>query len=331
MSLLREQYRILGIGELLWDQLPEGEKLGGAPASFAVMAARLGNHASILSRVGRDDAGRRAIAALEPLPADQSLVQIDHEHPTGQVTVRIEKDQPVYTIPHPAAWDFMELTDLWVQMARRADAMCFGTLAQRTVESRRTIQTLVAQSSDSCARVFDANLRAPFFSGDVLVESLELATVVKLNDEELPQVLSLLGLPGVEGDAKDGSRSSAELRSAQRLLEEFPALEMVALTRGSHGSLLVRRNEWHEHPGISIQVADTVGAGDAFTAALLHFLLRGAPLSTLNEAANRWGSWVASNSGAMPYLPLSVRERITSEIAEKGPEIACGTHSFTGQ
>ena len=308
---MREQYRIVGIGELLWDLLPEGEKLGGAPANFAVMAARLGNRASILSRVGRDDSGRKAIATLEPLPADQSLVQIDREQPTGRVTVQIDKGQPVYTIHHPAAWDFMQLTDAWVQEAKRADAICFGSLAQRTQESRQTIQPLVAQTHAGCLRVFDVNLRAPFFSGEVLVESLELATVLKLNDIELPLVLSMLGLSAEVGDEECGS---GELLGVQRLLEEFPGLDLVALTRGEHGSLLVRRDGWDEHPGYPVEVVDTVGAGDAFNAALIHYLMRGAPLATLNEAGNRWGSWVASQAGAMPELSTAVRRRIRASI-----------------
>jgi fructokinase len=196
-----------------------------------------------------------------------------------------------------------------VRLAERANAICFGSLAQRSLESRQTIQTLVAQTPSACVRVFDVNLRAPFYSGEVIQESLELATVVKMNDVELPLVLGLLGLPADEEPAGDRLR-----RGALRLLGEFPALEMVAITRGELGSLLVTRKEWHEHPGIHVKVADTIGAGDAFTAALTHYLLRGAGLATLNEAGNRWGAWVASQPGAMPALPDEVIARITAEI-----------------
>jgi fructokinase len=205
----------------------------------------------------------------------------------------------------------MELTDEWVQLAERADAICFGSLAQRCHESRQTIQTLVAQSQASCVRVFDVNLRTPFFSNEVVQESLELATVMKMNDSEAPQVLSLLGLPGYEATAPNHLRLCAE-----RLLDEFPSLDMVAVTRGSHGSLLVRRDEWHEHPGLPVKVADTIGAGDAFTAAMTHYLLRGAGLETLNEAGNRWGAWVASQSGAMPPLPDAVRTGIAAAVED---------------
>jgi fructokinase len=318
---VRERHLVLGIGELLWDLLPEGARLGGvpidgsssigslggAPANFAVMAGRLGNHAAILSRVGRDDLGREALVRLEAMPVDQSSLQIDPVHETGRVTVKLEAGQPSYSIHHPAAWDFLELTDTWVQLAERADAVCFGSLAQRSQESRQTIQTLVAQTRAACVRVLDVNLRAPFYSCEVLVESLELASVVKMNDAELPQLLALVGLP-VEGERP---QDLSLRQGAERLLGEFPTLELVAVTRGSRGSLLVRRDAWHEHPGFAAVVADTIGAGDAFTVALTHGLLQGADLAALNEAGNRCGAWVAAQSGAMPCLP----ETLLKEIA----------------
>lgn len=308
-KILNEPHLILGIGELLWDLLPEGPRLGGAPANFTVMAGRLGNHASILSRIGRDDLGRKAVALLDPLPADASLLQVDPVHETGRVTVAFEAGQPHYTIHEPAAWDALELTDEWVQLAERADAICFGSLAQRARETRHTIQTLTAQTSGSCVRIFDVNLRQPFYSGEVIQESLELATVVKMNDAEVPLVLGLLGLPMEDGPG--GLRIGAE-----RLLAEFPSIDMVAVTRGGHGSLLVRREEWHEHPGVPVKVEDTIGAGDAFTAAMTHYLLQGADLVTLNEAGNRWGGWVASQSGAMPPLSREVKAGIAAAIGD---------------
>ena len=306
---MREPHLILGIGELLWDILPEGQRLGGAPANFTVMAGRLGNHAAILSRIGRDDLGRQAIDRLNPMPVDTSCLEVDPVHETGRVTVGFVEGEPQYTIHQPSAWDFLELSDEWVRLAERADAICFGSLAQRSRESRQTIQTLAAQTSAACIRVFDVNLRPPFYSGEVIQESLELATVLKMSDEELPQVLNLLGLQA------DGDPESEWLRlGADRLLGEFPTLEMLAVTRGAHGSLLVRREEWSEHPGFPVKVVDRIGAGDAFTAALTHYMLRGADLATLNEAGNRWGAWVASQSGAMPALPEEVRTAIAAAI-----------------
>jgi fructokinase len=306
---LKEPRLILGIGELLWDLLPDGPRLGGAPANFTVMAGRLGNHAAILSRIGRDDLGRQAVHLLDPLPADTSFLQIDPVHETGKVTVRFAEGQPEYVIHQPAAWDSLELSDEWVQLAERADAICFGSLAQRSLESRRTIQTLAAQASATCIRIFDVNLRPPFFSSEVIQESLELASVVKMNDAEMPQVAGVLGLPAEDAGTPDGLRLAAE-----RLLVEFPTLQMVAITRGSCGSLLVTRDQWHVHPGTKVKVVDTIGAGDAFTAAMAHYLLRGADLSTLSEAGNRWGAWIASQSGAMPPLPEGVRAQIDEAI-----------------
>ncbi len=306
---MKEPHLILGVGELLWDMLPDGQSLGGAPSNFTVMAGRLGNHAAILSRIGRDDLGRQAIDRLDPMPVDTSCLEVDPVHETGRVTVSFVAGEPKYTIHQPAAWDFLELSDEWVRMAERADAICFGSLAQRSAEARQTIQTLAAQTPRTCVRVFDVNLRAPFYSGEVIQESLELATVLKMSDEELPQVISLLGLPVDEETEMGRLRSGAD-----RLLEEFPSLEMVAVTRGSRGSILVRREGWSEHPGFPVKVVDRIGAGDAFTAALTHYLLHGADLCQLNVAANRWGSWVASQSGAMPSLPENVRAGIAAAI-----------------
>jgi fructokinase len=323
LSETNKPHLVLGIGELLWDVVEEGPvlveqrgmvpssrfTLGGAPANFTVMVSRLGNHAVLLSRIGRDELGRKAVAQLDPISADASFLLVDPVHETGRVSVSMRAGQPSYTIHHPAAWDFMELSDDWIRLAERADAICFGSLAQRSHESRQTIQTLAAQTSSQCIRVFDVNLRAPFYSSEVIQESLELATVMKMNDAEVPLVLEMLGLPAFEGPVTDQLR-----QAAARLLDEFPTLQMIAVTCGADGSLLVRRDEWHRHPGRPVQVADTIGAGDAFTAAITHYLLRGASLAKLNEAGNRWGGWVASQTGAMPELPFATRAEIESAI-----------------
>jgi len=318
---MREPHLILGIGELLWDMLPEGPRLGGAPANFAVMAGRLGNHAAILSRIGRDDLGRQAIDHLDPMPIETSALQVDPLHQTGHVTVSFALGEPQYTIYEPAAWDHMDLSDEWIHLAERADAICFGSLAQRNHHSRQTIQTLAAETSASCIRIFDVNLRAPFYSAEVLQESFELATVVKMNDAEVPLVLELLDLAPIDTDLDEtrpsigvGPATEILRLAAERLLQALTGLQLVAITRGSRGSLLAKRDEWNEHPGFPVKVVDAVGAGDAFTAAMAHYLLRGASLATLNKAGNRWGSWVASQSGAMPALTVGVRDAIEAEI-----------------
>jgi len=333
---MSKPHLILGIGELLWDVLPNATRLGGAPANFAVMAGRLGNHAAILSRIGRDDFGRQAIDRLIPMPVESSFLQVDPAHETGRVTVTLEDHNfedhdPQYTIHRSAAWDFLELSDQWIQNVERADAICFGSLAQRSPQSRQTIRTLVAETSASCIRVFDVNLRAPFYSAEVMQESLELASVVKMNETEVPLVLSLLnidllGLDLLNLDLHDsdigtrtaniGPQAGTDLMrmAAEQLLSVFPALQLVAITRGARGSLLVTRDEWDEHRGFPVKVVDAIGAGDAFTAAITHYMLRGAGLATLNEAGNRWGGWLASQSGAMPALPDSVRDAIAAAI-----------------
>ncbi len=305
-----ESKLIVGLGELLWDLLPAGKQLGGAPANFTVMSARLGNHAVIASRLGQDALGNEARDYLAPLPADLSCLQIDEEHATGSVSVTLLDGQPEYVIHEPVAWDFFACTPQWQALAQRADAVCFGTLAQRHAVSREAMQSFLAATSKDCVRVFDVNLRKPFYDAQVLTDSLERATLLKLNEIEMPVVMSLLGVA-----ENSGSDETALLASARLLLERFP-LQLICVTMGSQGSLLVTREGQHRHHGIPTQVADTVGAGDAFTAALVCFYLRGAPLAVLNEAGNRWGSWVASQRGAMPVLPVEVREAIEARIIQ---------------
>lgn len=297
-------YRILGIGELLWDMLPTGPQLGGAPANYSVMAGRLGNHASVISRIGQDEWGERALEVLRPFPVDCSHLQVDAGMPTGSVTVTLEDGQPNYTILRPVAWDFFEETGSWLDAARHADAVCFGTLAQRSSQSRVTIHSLVRATRADCQRIFDVNLRAPFYNAESVRGSMRLATVLKMNDVEVPLVLELLGLPP----------EASLLAAAESVLKAYDRLGLVVITRGGEGSLLVNRSEYCEHAGVPVRVVDTIGAGDAFTAAMTHYLLRGASLRVLSEAGNRWGSFIASRSGAMPPIDAGVMERITQAI-----------------
>ena len=298
--------RIVGIGELLWDMLPTGPQLGGAPANFSVMAARLGNQTTILSRIGTDALAGQTLEVLAGYPVDASHLQQDTAHPTGQVSVELADGQPSYVIHAPAAWDFLEASDAWTQVVRQCDAICFGSLAQRSAVSAAAIVRLLRSVEPQSARIFDVNLREPYYSSAVLQQSLTLASVVKMNDAEVPRVLELLQLPAA---GSDPFRAAAEA-----LLEQYPALELVAITCGGGGSLLVSRQDWHRHPGIPTEVMDTIGAGDAFTAAMTHYLLRQAPLAVLNEAGNRWGSYLASQAGAMPPIPEQTMDQIRREI-----------------
>jgi fructokinase len=303
---------VVGLGELLWDLLPEGRQLGGAPANIAVMSARLGSHAIVLSRVGQDQLGRDAVDTLETFPIDLGHLQVDEVHSTGSVSVTFVDGQPGYTIAEPVAWDFLEFTPDWQQLAAQADAVCFGTLAQRGPCSMRTVQSFLDGTKPYCVRVFDVNLRPPFYSRAVVEGSIGCATILKMNDVEVPLVLRLLDLRQDETPA--APTSEYLVAAAKLLLSQFP-LKLICITRGGHGSVLVTPEATHIHPGVPANVADTIGAGDAFTAALTHYYLQGAPLDALNEAGNRWGAWVASQSGAMPPLSEEVVALLRAQIS----------------
>lgn len=280
---------IVGLGEILWDLLPGGPQLGGAPANFAYFSRLLGNHGVVASRVGNDELGRLAAARLRELGSSTDYLQCDSVHPTGTVQVRVDAaGQPQFEIAQPVAWDFLEWNSSWQQLAEQADAVCFGSLAQRSVASRETILRFLRSTRPETLRVFDVNLRQPFYSAEVLAASLPLADVIKLNHDELPLLLRLLGMPFT------GERAAAEA-----LLRAHKA-RLVCVTRGGGGSLLVGEQGAAEHPGFRVTVADTVGAGDAFTATLVHHCLLGVSLREMNEAANRVGAWVATQVGATP-------------------------------
>lgn len=284
-----ESFSIVGIGEILWDLLPEGKRLGGAPANFAYVARALGDNEIIMSRIGRDPAGKEIVQNLFSKGIWHGALQIDEDRETGSVEVDLENGQPSYVVREPAAWDFLESTDDWRRFAARADAVCFGTLAQRGPVSRKTIQEIVRLGKN--LRIFDVNLRPPFVSTETVRASLDAANVVKLNHEELPAVAEMLGFDEPTPDAAAG-----------RLLVDYD-LKLICVTRGANGSLLVTRDEVSEHAGFETRVADPIGAGDAFTAALAHGLLREWDLNKINEFANRIGAFVASRSGATPEFP----------------------------
>ena len=230
-------------------------------------------------------------------------MQTDSAHRTGTVDVEIDgQGQARYQICHPVAWDFLEWTLDWQNLAVDADAVCFGSLAQRSEQSRDTIRHFVAAASPGAVKVFDVNLRQSYYSRDVLASSMKLADIVKLNDEELPRIMSVCQLAHKD----EGS-------SALRLLDTY-GLKLVCITRGGRGSLLVGKDCVNEHPGFRVRVADTVGSGDAFTAGLLHEYLHGAPLELMNEVANLVGAWVASEVGAMPTPKRGALEHSLAEI-----------------
>ena len=292
---------VVGLGELLWDIFPEGKQLGGAPANFAYAANLLGNRGIVASRIGKDTLGNEALEKLSGLGLNASFLQIDSAYPTGTVKVQVGLDgQPAFKIAESVAWDFLQWKTAWRALAEQADAVCFGSLAQRSPRSHKTIRAFLKAVRPGTARIFDVNLRQRFYSADVISESMKLADIVKLNHEELPRVMETLGL-----DCDD------EVSSARRVLRACGA-KLVCVTRGASGSLLVSSAGSDEHPGFRGYVADTVGAGDAFAAALVHHFLRGASLAVMNEAANRMGAWVVTQAGATPPLNAEVLAQVRS-------------------
>lgn len=286
-------YTVVGLGELIWDMLPAGRRLGGAPTNFAYVAALLGDAAVSASRVGADALGREAVERLARAGVSTGYVQVDASHPTGTVGVRVGPDgEARYTVNQNSAWDHLEWTPAWEELAARADAVCFGTLGQREPRARRCILRFLAATRPAALRVFDVNLRHSFFDAEMLSASLAHADVVKLSEAELPLMSAMLGTGDGAGE-----------RDAARTLLGAYGLRLVAVTRGARGSLLVSADgQAVEHDGFRVNVADTVGAGDAFAAALVHKLLRGAALEEAGEAANRTGAWIATQTGATPDI-----------------------------
>lgn len=288
-----KRHRIVGIGEILWDLFPDGAKFGGAPANFACSVAGLGQEqvdVLVASGVGNDDLGRRALEFLQERSADTSCVATRNE-PTGQVVVELDNQgRASYRFAEDTAWDNLEWTNDLEQLAATTDAVCFGTLGQRSEPSRTTIQQFVAATPSTAIRVVDVNLRPPYVTDAVILESLEIANVLKLNDDELPIVAGLCGISGTDSEVM------------QQLSHRFD-LKLAALTRGSHGAKLVRGDEISDSSGVETDVIDTVGAGDAFTAAMVLGLLNDRPLDEVNQTAGHVAAFVCSQSGATPALP----------------------------
>lgn len=282
---------ILSCGEMLWDLFPAGPRFGGAPANFACHAALHGARVALLSAVGDDPRGREATAILRRFGLDPSLVQTIADAPTGAVGVSVDAaGKPTFEIHAGSAWDRIAWTPALETHLGGVDAIYFGTLGQRDPVSRATIRrALAVATSRGRLRVLDVNLRRPFFDAALIRESVAEATVLKLSDDELDAVLAACGVP-------PGPDPTASLRA---LLVRH-RLDLVALTRGAAGALLVSATEVIDQPGIPTMVRDTVGAGDSFTAALVVGLLRGEPLSTLARVACETAAAVCAHAGALP-------------------------------
>ncbi len=281
-------FTVAGIGELLWDVFPEGKKLGGAPANFAYHCKTFAQDSFPVSCLGDDDSGREILAALEGHDVDVSFIAMDSVHPTGTVSVEVDKNgKPEYIIHEDVAWDNIPLTEEMITLAKKTDAVCFGSLAQRSKTSRQTIGRFLQATKTDCIKIYDINLRQHYYSGDLIEEMLELSTVLKLNDEELPVVAELLGISG------------REKTLVEKIASRY-SLDLVALTKGHAGSCLYQGGRYSEHDGYDTKVVDTVGAGDSFTAVLAGGLLLNYDLDKINDLANKTAAYVCSQPGAMP-------------------------------
>jgi len=284
---------IVGIGEILWDVFPDGPRFGGAPANFACSAAELSRESArvcMVSAVGDDDLGRAALQSLTSHGVDSRYVQTNHLE-TGQVLVELDPQGVArYRFAENSAWDALQITDDLRTLAAGTDAVCFGTLGQRRQSSRDTIQEFVRAVPLSALRVLDVNIRTPFCNANVILESLAIANVLKLNDAELPLVAELCECFG-------------SMTDILRQLSDRYHLRCVAVTRGDSGAIVLAGDVFSDLPGIKVDVVDTVGAGDAFTAALILGLLGGNDIQEVNRRAIEVASFVCSQAGATPAFP----------------------------
>ncbi len=282
---------ILSCGEVLWDLFPDGPRFGGAPANFACHAAVLGGGVSLLSAVGEDVRGGDAYSILQSFGIDTSLIQMTFDAPTGSVGVSLDAaGKPTFDIKADSAWDRIAWNAILASRIDGMDAIYFGTLGQRSGISRATIQRVLGLAkAKGLLRVLDVNLRPPFFDAALIRESLALASVLKLSDDELPEVAAACGTAMADNP-----------ENTLRTLLLHHQLDLVAMTRGADGALLVSATETVYQPGIPVLVRDTVGAGDSFTAALTMGLLRDDPLSVIALAACATASAVCAQSGAVP-------------------------------
>ncbi len=285
------QFTIAGIGELLWDVFPDKEVLGGAPVNFAYHATALGATGVPVSTVGDDQRGARALKELSSRGLTTSAISISAHHPTGFVDIRVNSEGiAAYHFPEQVAWDYLQINSDAEKFQKNLDALCFGSLAQRSDQSHRVIQEYINGLDEKTLKIFDVNLRGQFYSAQVIEESLRQADIVKLNDEESVVLADLFAIvPDEETVLKT-------------LIQRF-SLSMVILTRGGAGSLIMTDDQTSEHPGVPVEVVDTVGAGDSFTAAVTIGYLQGLPLETIHTQASQRAAYVCSRRGAMVSVP----------------------------
>lgn len=278
----------LSFGELLWDLFPGYKTPGGSPANLAYHLSILGNKSHLLSRVGRDLAGTELIEFVRSKGLDTDHIQIDAVQPTGIVSVHIdEHNEPSYTIHEPSAWDFIELTDPLQTLASTLDAICYASLSQRNIASRDTIQKLIDSVPKQCVKVYDMNLRPPFFNPDEILGDIQNADLVKWNETEFQTVAEWLNV----SDPTD------------HFLSKDPQ-KMILLTLGEKGSRLITSGNSYNQRAFSIEHGgDFVGVGDAFLGCFVHLLLQKREPEEILEKSSRYAAYVASSKGSMPAIP----------------------------
>ena len=280
---------VIGIGELLWDLLPEGKKLGGAPCNFVYHANKLGASARILSAVGSDEMGREILETIKRKNLSTDLIQIN-DSPTGTVDVKLNSiGVPKYFIHQNVAWDFLYFDENAIGMVNNADIVCFGSLAQRNAKSREIICQFLNVCKTDALVIFDINIRQTFYSKEIIENSLHFCNVLKMNEEEYPIVCNLIDLKGDDLDS-----------NVRELITKYD-LKLLAFTRGTQGSILYTPTEKSEMTTPKIDVKDTVGAGDSFAAAMAIGFVNKLPLRKLHEKAIEIASFVCESNGSMPY------------------------------
>lgn len=302
-----EQKTIVAFGEALWDLLPSGPVLGGAPLNFAYRVNTLGERGVIVSRLGADELGDRAFDAIRQLGLETRFVSRDAEHATGTVEVDLaDQHNPDYYIVEDAAYDFVPLTDELLELASTSDCICFGTLAQREAISRRTVEAML-ESFTGSYRLLDINLRKNCYTPDSIRSSLERADILKLNAEEVPEVAAAAGVPSEPLDA-----------CAAAIVEEAD-LAYCVVTLGAKGAIACSRDgERVVEPAYRVEMVDPLGSGDAFTAGFVVSLLRGSSLRKAVQLGNAMGAKVATQQGAtVPFTPADVeRFRADHDVVE---------------
>lgn len=290
---------IVGMGEALWDVLPEGKKIGGAPANFAYHVSQFGFNSRVVSAVGDDKLGNEILENFSEKNLNFMIEKVPY--PTGTVQVELDAEGvPCYDIKEGVAWDNIPFTPALEELAKQTRAVCFGSLAQRSVVSRETINKFLDAMPDDGGqlRIFDINLRQSFYTKEILCNSMERCNILKINDEELVTVSRMFGYPGIDLQDK-----------CWILLAKYN-LKMLILTCGVNGSYVFTPGEISFVETPKVEVADTVGAGDSFTATFVAAVLKGKKVSEAHKLAVEASAFVCTQNGAMPVFPLELKQQM---------------------